>query len=268
MINASLGKYHHSESLIHHLDPRTKILSLISILVSISIANSAYGFIIISIFIALEITISHIPLRLIAQYIRPMLWLFISIILLHALFTDADTEIIFSAGPVKVTLRGLYDGFLICYRFLLAVLCTAILMLTTMPIRLADGIAEFLKPFRRIKVPVDQIPVMMMVTLRFIPTLFSEGEKLILSQKVRGLKFENQGFLRKLFFISALIAPLMRNSFRMADELAMSVESRCYHGGTRTHLYELIFHKADYMTIFISISMIPLTLALNYLNWL
>ncbi len=264
MINASLGKYYYGKSLIHRLDPRTKIISLISILISISIANSVYGFIIISLFVISEIIISHVPIRLVFQYIRPMIWLFISIFLFHIFFTDSDDRIIFSFGLIKATFEGLYNGLLICYQFLLAVLCASVLILTTMPIRLADGIAEFLNPLRKIRIHVEQIPVMMMITLRFIPILFSEGEKLISLQKLRGLKYNDSGFLKKMFYISLLIVPLMRNSFRMADELAMSMESRCYGGSIRSHLYELSFCKADYIVIFISIFIIPLILMIDF----
>lgn len=268
MINASLGKYYYGESLIHRLDPRTKIISLISILISISIVKSIYGFIIISLVVISEIVISQVPIRLIFQYIRPMIWLFLSIFLFHILFTDADDGIIFSFGLIKATTKGLYNGLLICYRLFIVVLCSSILILTTMPIHLADGIAEFLKPLRKIKIHVEQIPIMLMITLRFIPILFSEGEKLISLQKLRGLKYSDSGFFKKMFYISLLIVPLMRNSFRMADELAMGMESRCYNGETRSHLYELSFRKADYISIFISVFVMAFVIILDYLRLL
>ena len=267
-INTSIGKYHHVDSIIHRLDPRTKLLSLIFFLVSISIADSVWELIIISLFIAIIITLSRVPFLLIVRYIRPMLWLFISILLLHTFFTDSDSGTIFAIGYIKATWQGLYDGFIISYRFLVVVLCVAILVLTTMPISLADGISDILQPLKKIGIPVDQIPVIMMVTLRFMPTLLMEAQKLISSQTIRGSKLEGRNFLRKIIPISSLVAPLMRNSFKMADELALSMESRCYHGGARTHLYELRFHRADYIAIFASAIIIPLTIVLNHSNCL
>lgn len=248
-INISTGKYYHSDSVIHHINPKAKLLSLILILISISITGSFLGFLAISLLLIVIIFLSRIPLLLIIRYIRPMLWLFASILLLHVFFSNSDEKIIFSIGFIKATWKGLYDGSVVCYRFLLIAIYTSIMVLTTIPIRLADSVTSVLSPLRKIKIPVDQIPMMMVIVLRFIPILFTDGEKLVLSQKIRGSQFRNYGILR---LMPMVVTPLIRNSFRMADELAMSMESRCYGENVRTHLYELKFQKADYLVIAIS----------------
>jgi energy-coupling factor transport system permease protein len=132
-----------------------------------------------------------------------------------------------------------------------------------MPLHLSGGISEILRPLKKIGVPVDQIPIMMMVTLHFIPSLFMEGEKLIMAQKSRGFHLESYKILKNLRLAPALLIPLLRNAFRMADDLAMSLESRCYSGGDRTYLNELKFTKTDFIIIFFAIAMIPLIIVIS-----
>ena len=241
LIDTTIGRYYHRSSSVHRLDPRTKLLALIFIIVSASLVRNLWGFIILATFVVAAIFLSRLPFRLILRYLRSMIWLLISIMLLHVFFSDG--------GSIKPTLDGVYSGIEIGSRFLLIVVGAAVLSSTTVPLRLADAMAAMLRPLGKIRLPVYQLPIMMVITLHFIPTLFAEAEGLMAVQKTRGAQLEGRNFLKKLKALIPVLAPLLRSSFRQADELAMGMESRCYHGGVRTHLHELAFRKSDLVAL-------------------
>ena len=241
LIDTTIGRYYHRSSPVHRLDPRTKLLALICLIISASLVKNLWGFIVLAVFVVAAIFLSRLPFRLILRYLRSMIWLLVSIMLLHVFFSDGSS--------LKPTLEGVYSGIEIGSRFLLIIIGAAILSSTTVPLRLADAMALMLRPLGKIRLPVYQLPIMMVITLHFIPTLFAEAERLVAVQKTRGAQLEGRNFLRKLKALVPVLAPLLRSSFRQADELAMGMESRCYHGGVRTHLHELAFRKSDLMAL-------------------
>ena len=273
LTDIAIGRYYHRDSAVHRLNPRTKLLALLFLIVSIFLIRNPWGFLIIASFLMFTIALSHLPLRLILRCLRPVVWLLVSILILHAFFADGDTtsagndrsKPVFSLGPVKVTWEGLYRGVGVSCRFLLVIIGAAVLSLTTMPLQLADGVTDILRPLRKVGLPAHQLPIMMVIALQFIPALFTEAEKLTAAQKARGAQREGQNILRRPAALMSILAPLLRSSFRKADELAIGMESRCYHGGARSHLYELTFGKADGIALAAAISMIPFTLAINKL---
>ncbi len=263
MIDITIGRYHHSDSPVHRLDPRIKLLALLFLIVSVFLVTSPWGFLLVASFALTTILLSQLPLLIVLRGLRPMIWIFISIMILHVLFMNGDSRPLFSVGPVKATWKGVYSGVMVSCRFILIVVSAAILTLTTVPLRLADGIAEMLRPLRKIGLPVGQIPIMMVITLHFIPVLFAEADKLISAQKLRGAQLAGVNLIKKLKNLIPLIAPLLRSSLRRADELAVGMESRCYHGGDRSHLYELAIGKSDGIALISAAAMIPLTLIIN-----
>lgn len=254
--NISIGRYYHRNSPVHRLDPRTKILSLLLLIVSVFLVRASWGFLIMASFVAGAILTSFLPLRIILRGLRPMIWIFVSIMLLHVLFTD---------GGFRPTWEGFYGGMRVGCRFLLIVMGATLLTSTTVPLQLADGMAKILSPLRKIGLPVHQFPVMMVIVLHFIPALFAETEKFVLAQKARGSQLGGESAFRRLKALSPALVPMLRSSFRQADELAMGMEARCYHGGVRTHLYELAFSKADGIAFAAAAIMLPLTLVVNEL---
>jgi len=266
LTDVTIGQYHHRNSPVHRLDPRTKLLILLLLIISIFLIRSLWGFFIIASFVIFVILLSHLPLRLVLRGLRPMAWLFASIMILHIFFAgDSSAKPLFSLGPVKATWGGIYSGIKVSCRFLLIIMSASILTLTTVPLRLAGGMTELLRPLRRIGLPVHQFPIMMVIALHFIPVLFIEAEKLISAQKARGAQLEGQNILKRLGALMPVLVPLLRGSFRRADELAIGMESRCYHGGTRSHLYELTFSKADVIALAAAVAIIPFMLAINKL---
>jgi len=265
LTNIAIGRYHHRDSPVHRLDPRTKLLAFLILIISVFLVKNPFGFPIIAIFLLVVVFLSHLPVLLVLRGLRPMMWLFVSIVVLHALFTDDGSELIFSLGPVRVVWGGVYRGIEMACRFLLVVVGATVFTLTTQPLRLADGTAAAMRPLRRIGLPIHQFPIIIVITLHFIPALFTEAEKLISAQKSRGARLEGRNPLRRSRALIPVLAPLLRSSLRRADELAVGMESRGYNGGDRTHLYELTFRRSDATALTITAVMVPFTLAINIL---
>ncbi len=228
--NINIGRYYHRDSPVHRLDPRAKLLALVFLIVSVFLVRATWGFLIIASFITGAIFLSRLPLRLILRGLRPMIWLFVSIMILHVLFTG---------DGFRPTWTGVYNGLRVGCRFLLIVMCATVLTLTTVPLRLADGTVRVLRPLRKIGLPVHQFPIMMVIVLHFGPALFAEAEKLILAQRARGAQLNSKNIFKRLRAVTPILVPLLRISFQQADELAMGMDLRGYHGGVRTHLHGL-----------------------------
>jgi energy-coupling factor transport system permease protein len=262
-MDVNIGRYHHRDSPVHRLDPRTKLLALLFLIISVFLVRSPWGFLLVASYSLATIALSQLPLLVVLRGLRPMIWIFVSIMILHVFFVNGNSKPLFSVGPVKATWRGIHGGVMVSCRFILIVVSAAILTLTTVPLRLTDGIAEMLRPLRRIGLPVGQIPIMMMITLHFIPVLFTEAEKIMSAQKLRGTQLAGANPIKRLKNLIPLIVPLLRNSLRRADELAIGMESRCYHPSDRSHLYELAIGKSDGIALIAAAAIIPLTLVIN-----
>jgi energy-coupling factor transport system permease protein len=261
--NISIGQYHHGNSLLHRLDPRTKLMAMVLMVISVSFAREPIGFLFICLFLGIGIFLSHLPFRLILGILRRMLWLFISIMTLHILFSDKETGFIFFPVSLKDLWAGLLSGAIVGCRFILIVLGAGIITLTTIPLRLADALSRLLNPLSKIGIPLHQFPIMTVVVLHFIPMFFAEAEKLILVQKARGVNLENQNIFRRYYNLLPILAPLLKNAFRRADELAIGMESRCYKADARTQLYPLSFNKNDIVSLSLFVMLIPIVLAIN-----
>ncbi len=251
MINVHTGRYYYGDSPIHLLDPKTKIISFLSLIVSIFIAKSPNGFIIISLFLFSSVFIAHIPFRLILSYVRPMYWLFITIILINLFFSNNNSINLF---PVKTSAEGFFRGIKLVYQFLLLIIGSAVLVITTMPIQIADAISQLLH--------LHQLPVMLMITLNFIPKLLLESERLISIQKTRGIR--RTQLLKNVKWLVKLTLSLLQKSFRLADDMAISMESRCYSGGKRTSLYETGFKYNDILALALSFSMVTIVFLIDF----
>jgi len=239
---------------VHRLDPRAKLLIFLFFVVSVFLARHLWGFLFMALLVSGAVCLSRLPIRSVLRGLRPMIWLFASIMLLH---------IFFAGDGFSPTREGVYSGIKVGCRFLLIVTGATILTATTEPLRLADGMAKILRPLRKIGLPTHQFPIMMMITLHFIPGLFAEAEKIMMAQRARGVRLDGKNAFKKLKALTPILIPLLGNSFRRADELAMGMESRCYHGGVRTHLYELTFSKADGVALATAAVMLSLALAVN-----
>jgi energy-coupling factor transport system permease protein len=241
----TIGQYIPGNSLIHRLDPRTKIISSIVFIVVLFLAEAFWDYILLAGFTVLLILLSQVPIKFVLKGIRPLLLIIIFTLVLHA-FLNTGT-VIWKWGPFTLTYEGIRLGLLMAARLILLVIATSLLTLTTSPIALTDGIERLLNPFRKIGVPAHELAMMMTIALRFIPTLLEEAEKIMKAQMARGADFESGNLIQRGKNMIPLLVPLFINAFRRADELAMAMEARCYRGGEkRTRMKQLKVTSLDY----------------------
>ena len=240
----TLGQYFPGNSIIHRLDPRTKILCIIIYITAIFYIQNYGGYIVLTAFTALCILSSKIPVRFVLKGLKPIM-VFIIITALFNLFLT-NGRVLWSWGFLKITHEGINLAIFMVLRLFFLVLGTSILTLTTSPISLTDGIEQLLSPFRKIGVPAHELAMMMTIALRFVPTLLEETEKIIKAQTARGADFETGNLVRRAKAMIPILIPLFISAFRRADDLAVAMECRCYRGGeNRTRLHALKMGKVD-----------------------
>lgn len=240
----TLGQYYPGNSWVHKLDPRIKILATLLYIAALFVVHDFYGFIIA--FAALEavIIISRIPRRFIWRGLRPVL-LIIAFTLIVNMFM-IQGEILVQFGIFHITREGLRTAIFMGIRLTLLIIGSSMLTLTTRPIGLTDGIEALLSPFRKIGLPAHELAMMMTIALRFIPTLLEETDKIIKAQQARGADFESGNILRRAKALIPILVPLFISAFRIAQDLAMAMEARCYGGNVkRTRMNEMKMSRRD-----------------------
>ena len=257
----TIGQYIPGNSVIHRLDPRTKIISIFIYMVGLFLANSIGGYIAVTLFTLLAIILSQIPFIMLLKGIKPLWIIMVLTIILHLFLTEGT--IIWKWGILKITSEGLQQGVFMLLRLIYLVTITSLLTLTTSPISLTDGIEKVLKA---LYIPVaHELAMMMTIALRFIPTLLEETEKIMKAQMARGADFDSGGLLAKAKSLIPLLVPLFLSSFRRADDLAMAMESRCYRGGeNRTRMKQLVMSGRDYFAYALVLSFLGLMLTMRY----
>ncbi|MBS4193331.1 energy-coupling factor transporter transmembrane protein EcfT [Bacillus sp. FJAT-49705] len=224
------GRYVPAQSIIHRLDPRSKLLMIFLFVCIVFIANNPATYALLVVYTFLMVSLSKVPFRFIIAGLKPVLWLVLFTMLLH-LFLTKEGEIIFQAGWFKIYEEGLRQGIFISMRFFLLILMTSILTLTTTPIEITDGLESLLHPLNKVKFPVHELALMMSISLRFIPTLMQETDKIMKAQTARGVDFTSGPIKERMKAIIPLLIPLFVSSFKRAEELATAMEARGYRGG-------------------------------------
>lgn len=243
--NITLGQFVPGDSAVHRLDPRTKILAMIAYIVLVFLVQSMAAFAVPFLFVALALLLSGVPLSYVWSSLKPMRWLIAFMFLINLFFTQGE-RVLFSWWIVCVTAEGVRQAVFISLRLILLVAGTSLLTLTTSPIALTDGLERLLKPLARIRFPAHELAMMMTIALRFIPTLLEETDRIRKAQMARGADFESGGLIARARAMVPILVPLFVSAFRRADELAMAMESRCYHGGEgRTRMRELRLARRD-----------------------
>ena len=246
----TLGQYFPGESVVHRLDPRTKLLFLIIYIVALFTASSWISYGVVFLFLATAIAISHIPLKSIVRGMKPLLMILIFTAILNLFFTGGDT-VLAKFWVITITKEGLLRAIFMVLRILLLITCTFLLTYTTSPISLTDGLESLLSPLKKIRVPVHELAMMMCIALRFVPTLIEETDKIMCAQKARGADFESGNIFHRVKALVPILVPLFISSFRRADELATAMECRCYHGGEgRTKMKLLRYKRRDFLAFF------------------
>lgn len=244
--NITIGQFFPGNSLLHRMDPRAKIIGTTIFVVAIFFANTPLAYGIVAAFTIGAMLLSHLPLRLMWNAIKP-LWIIIVFTMGIHIFTTPGNSII-SYGIINITDNGLAMGLQMAARLVFLILFSSLLTYTTSPIRLTDGIEHLLNPFRRIGVPAHELAMMMTIALRFIPTLLDETDRIMKAQSARGADFVTGSIIQRAKNMVPLLVPLFISAFRRADELAIAMEARCYRGGVnRTRMKELSITWVDYV---------------------
>ncbi|MBO4292597.1 MAG: energy-coupling factor transporter transmembrane protein EcfT [Lachnospiraceae bacterium] len=242
----TLGQYYPKESLIHRLDPRVKIVGTFVYLVLIFCVRDFLGYGFVTGALTVIIILSRVPPKYMVRGMRPILFILFFTFAVN-LITYKGT-ILLRLGPLKITDTGVQQAVFIAARLILLIFGTSLLTYTTRPVALTDALEKLMSPLTKIRVPAHEIAMMMSIALRFIPTLLNEADKTIKAQQARGADFESGSLIRRARNLLPLFIPLFVNAFRMAVELAMAMEARCYQGGKgRTRLHPMEFAGRDYL---------------------
>ena len=241
----TIGQYFPGKSVIHRMDPRVKILLSLAYIVMLFVAGTGWGLALGLVFAFACYGIGRIPVRMILRGLKPILPIIIFTALLNMLFVQGDP--IWHWWIITVTWQGISTAVFMAVRIVCLIAGTSLLTYTTSPIALTDGIERLLGPLKAVHLPVHELAMMMTIALRFIPTLIEETDKIMSAQKARGADMETGGLMRRAKALIPILIPLFVSAFRRADELALAMVCRCYHGGEgRTRMRQLQLSFADF----------------------
>ena len=244
----TLGQYFPGQSVIHRLDPRTKLTMLVVYIVALFLAEGWVSYGLVFAFLAVVIRLSTIPLKSILRGMKPLVMILIFTGVLNLFFTQ-DGEVLVKFWVLTVTSGGLSRAMMMMARILMLISGTFLLTYTTSPIALTDGLEALMNPLKKVGVPVHELSMMMCIALRFIPTLIEETDKIMSAQKARGADFESGSLTDRAKALIPILVPLFISAFRRADELATAMECRCYQGGEgRTKMKQLHYHREDFLS--------------------
>lgn len=245
----TLGQYFPGNSVIHRLDPRTKLIVLVVYMVTLFVASGWVSYGVLLLFLLAVIKISSIPGKSIVRGMKPLVMILVFTGVLNLFFTK-EGRVLVDFWGITITTGGAERAAFMLVRILMLVTSTFLLTYTTSPISLTDGLESLMNPLKAIKVPVHELSMMMCIALRFIPTLIEETDKIMSAQKARGADFESGKLMERAKALIPILVPLFISAFRRADELATAMECRCYHGGEgRTRMRSLHYQGMDWVTM-------------------
>lgn len=244
----TLGQYYDTESPIHKMDPRTKILFTVFYMVTLFLIDGIYAYTAILLLTALIIALSNIPLKFMLKGLKPILLLVVITALLNLFMTPGDE--LFGYGFLKITKEGIFMASKMAIRIILLIIGSSVLTLTTTPTVMTGGLEILLSPLKKIGIPISVFVMMISIALRFIPTLIDETDKIIKAQTSRGADFENKNPLKRIKAMIPILIPLFVSAFRRADDLAVAMECRCYNADSkRTSYRQFRFGKYDFYAL-------------------
>ena len=243
----TLGQYFPGNSIIHRLDPRTKLIMLVVYIVALFMATGWTAYAVLFAALVWVIKVSTIPVKSIIKGMKPLVVILIFTGLLN-LFLTQEGKLLVDFWVITIYSGGVSRAAMMVARILMLITCTFLLTYTTSPIALTDGLEALMNPLKKVGVPVHELSMMMCIALRFIPTLIEETDKIMCAQKARGADFENGSLMDRAKALIPILVPLFISAFRRADELATAMECRCYQGGEgRTKMKLLRYHREDFI---------------------
>lgn len=245
MDNIIIGTYVPGTSLVHRMDPRAKLLMVFLYVFIVFLANNIPSYALLTVFTLFVVFLTHVPFSFIYKGLKPVLWIILFTFLLHILVTK-EGPLFVKYGWFEIYEEGIRQGIFISLRFLLLIMMTSLLTLTTTPIEITDGMESLLGPLKKLRFPVHELALMMSISLRFIPTLIQETEKIMKAQTARGADFTSGPIKDRMKAVIPLLIPLFISAFKRAEELATAMEARGYKGGEgRTKLRSLKWDMTD-----------------------
>lgn len=271
MREIALGQYYPVDSVLHRLDPRTKIVLMIAYITMIFFVKTFIGFGIVLVFLAASILLSRVPVGKVLKSLKTIMFLVLFTVIMSLLFyAGKEEDLIWRWGIIKVYRAGLINAGLMALRLIFLVVGPTLLTFTTTPVALTDGLESLLKPLTYIKFPVHELAMIMSIALRLIPTLVEETDKIQSAQKARCADFDSGNVFKRAKAMIPVLIPLFVSSFRRADELADAMDSRCYRGAKgRTRMKKLKFHIRDLIAVlFLAVFFFAvLWLRYNFFPW-
>lgn len=248
MANISIGQYLPFDTFIHRLDPRVKIVGVFLYIITIFFVDDFYGYIPFVILLIAMLAVAKIPIKSVLKSLKPVIFIIIITGLINLITTPGRT--IFEIGPVTVTAEGIYRTGFTVLRLILIILSTSVLTYTTSPMELTYGLEKLFSPLKQFGFPAGELAMMISISLRFIPTLFDEAQKIRMAQMARGADFESGNIINRAVSMIPLLVPLFINSFKRSDDLATAMEARMYRiGHDRTKLNEINMGRVDWLVI-------------------
>lgn len=242
----TIGQYYQTESVIHRMDPRFKIIATMVFIISIFIFTNPYIYIVASVFLGICIALSRVPFKFMVRGLKSVVMLILLTVIFNMFFIQGEP--LFHIWKITISKEGVETAAYMAVRLIILIIGSSIMTLTTTPNQLTDGLESVMKPLKLFRVPVHEIAMMMSIALRFIPILMEETDKIIKAQTARGASFEDKNMIKRVKSLVPVLVPLFVSAFRRASDLAMAMEARCYRGGDgRTKMKPLKYHREDFV---------------------
>lgn len=254
--DVTLGQYFPGNTIVHRLDPRTKLILTIVYIVALFTAKSYISYAVMAAVLVTCVSLSKIKPKALLRGLKPVFIIIIITAIINLFFTTGE-HVVVSFWKIKITLEGIESAVFMIIRLIMLISGTFLLTYTTAPLALTDGIELLLNPLKKIKVPIHELAMIMSIALRFIPTLIEETDKIMSAQKARGADFDTGNLINKAKAMLPLLVPLFVSAFRRADELAIAMESRCYHGGEgRTRMKTIHMANRDLIAMLLGAALL------------
>lgn len=256
----TIGQYYQTDSKIHALDPRVKLFGTMIFIISLFLGRNVWLYLMATIFLVSVITVSKVPFKFMIKGLKAILFLLVFSAVFNVFLTPG--QVIISIWKLTITKEGIILAVFMIIRLMYLIIGSSLMTLTTTPNNLTDGLEKSLAFLNVIKVPVHEIAMMMSIALRFIPILIEETDKIMKAQTARGADFDNGGIMKRAKAMIPVLVPLFVSAFRRANDLAMAMEARCYHGSEgRTKMKPLKYHKKDLIAYAILIAYLAVMIA-------
>ena len=262
----TLGQFYPGDTLVHKLDPRTKLVLTMIYIVALFTAALYVGYFLVLLFLVCAISLSRIKIKTILSGLKPLVIIVLITGILNLFYTRGE-HLLVHFWRISIYWEGVETAVFMALRIMLLITGTLLLTYTTSPLQLTDGLESLLSPLKKLRLPVHELAMMMSIALRFIPTLIEETDKIMSAQRARGADFESGGLIAKAKAMLPLLIPLFVSAFRRADELATAMESRCYHGGDgRTRMKQLRMARRDWIALAVGALLLALVILLRRLG--